>query len=175
MSSIFGSVAQAAGEEYTFAFPDETSFIRAVNAKLGEGDPPSQASQTAVYARGGFWDRLGGGKPVTLGYNKKLSEKANDKPVFDVKQTNGEDDDQYIFTTDYLCYNNGSAFEQNQAKIGSLNQSLYYVQVAVVVELGSSGDFSTRENYKGSVFSDIYQKIFPILGSRRTGEQKSQC
>lgn len=175
VTSLSGLAAKAAGEEYVFVYPNDNGTVSAINEKLGEDDPPSQAKNTFLYAKGGFWDRLGGGKPVKIAYNSELSQRGNDSAPFDDDQgPSGEDDDQFIFSTDYLCYGNGADLEADQSKLGSLRQSLYYVSVGVVVELGSSGDFSTRDPFKASIFPLFVKKYSEYsTADERAGKKRN--
>lgn len=163
-SFIFTGKVEAAGEKYAFYFPNDDAVIRDINQKLGEDDPPSAATRTSAYAKGGFWGRLDG-KLSTIPYNSDVSAKANDEgggalgdDIFDVEQ-NGGDDDQYVFTTDYLCYGNGNKLEPDQSKGSALTQSFYYVSVAVVVELSDDGSFQNDTPFKTSVFPVFIKKF----------------
>ncbi|MFO0781965.1 MAG: hypothetical protein U0524_03720 [Candidatus Saccharimonadales bacterium] len=142
--------ARAANENYVFYYPKNTETIGAINKNLRDRDPADVADSTIVYAKDGFWSRLNGNQLSDIPFNRTLSNDANDgSDRFDVDMK-GEDDDQYIFTTDYLCYDNGKTLQADQSKGQNKPESFYLVSIGVVVELGSK--FQDKKTYDTSVF-----------------------
>lgn len=143
----------AAGEQYVFTYPkDDASGDKLQNLykdKLS-GDEANDGilSNTAMYAKGGFWSRLQP-KPVPLKYNGSKT-----KNLDNFFSTQGRDDHGFMYQTSYICYDNGAKVAP-LSEANTLKQS--YFQVNVVLGLyvnGDKKDFRNQNTYETSVWVD---------------------